>query len=80
MQRWILSRTFKNDINTAYEIYPENEDTVEMKAVDQNAESDQKVAGGEETSSRQVSGYQENEYDKMYSDENQENNYDNMYL
>jgi len=78
-RRWILSRTFKDDINTAYGIYPENEDTVEMKAVDQNAENDQKVAGGEETSSRQVSGYQENEYDKMYSDENQENNYDNMY-
>ena len=31
MQRWILSRTFKRDINNDYGIYPENRDNVVME-------------------------------------------------
>ena len=63
LQRWIRSRTFKNDINTAYGIYPENEDIVEMKAVDRNAESELNVAGG----GKETSSLQENNYDSMYN-------------
>ena len=36
MQRWILSRTFKDDINLDYGIYSEDGDTV--VAEDHNAE------------------------------------------
>ena len=60
VQRWILSRTFKRDINNDYGIYPENGDDVVMEAVDRNTEYEQQAAG------RQVS---ENEYDKMYDND-----------
>ena len=55
MQRWILSRTFKDDINKDYGIYSENRDDIVMEAIDQNTEYEQQAAGGED------------EYDKMYS-------------
>ena len=51
--RWILSRTFKDDINTDYGIYSESGYAV-MEAVDLNTEYEQQAAGGED------------EYDKMY--------------
>ena len=79
MLRWILSRTFKHDVNNDYGIYPENGDNVVMEAVDQNTEYEQPAAGGEDQAiRRQVS---ENEYDKMYTGEQdyQENEYDKMY-
>ena len=81
MQRWILSRTFKRDINNDYGIYPENGDDVVMEAVDRNTEYEQQEAASEDPAiGRQVS---ENEYDKMYEDEdereNRENYYDTMY-
>ena len=67
MQRWILSRTFKDDINTDYGIYPENGDNVVMEAVDRNMEYEQQAAGGEDRAiGRQVSHYGEEEYDQMY--------------
>ena len=63
MQRWILSVTFKRDVNTDYGIYPESGDVV-MEAVDRNTEYEQQAAGGEDQATRrQVS---ENEYDNMY--------------
>ena len=82
LQRWILSNTFKDDINTDYGIYPENEDYIVMEAVDQNFEYEQQ--GGEDQAiGRQISDYEnwEDEYDKMYEDkaENQEKDYDNMH-
>ena len=77
MQRWILSRTFKRDINNDYGDYAVNGDDIVMEAVDRNSEYEQQAAGGEDQAiGRQVS---ENEYDKMYEDE-RENEYDNMYL
>ena len=77
MQRWILSRTFKDDINTDYGIYSENGDDFVMEAVDRNTEYEQQVVGDEDRAiGRQVS---ENEYDKMYEDEH-ENEYDKMYI
>ena len=86
MSRWILSRTFKNDINTDYGIYTENGEDIVMEAVDQNFEYEQQAAGGEDQAvGRQVSDYEnwEDEYDKMYEDkaderENKENDYDKM--
>ena len=76
MQRWILSQTFKRDINNDYGIYPENGDNIVMEAVDRNSEYEQQAAGGEDQAiRRQVS---ENEYDKMYVDE-RDNDYDKMY-
>ena len=64
MQRWILSRTFKDDINNDYGIYSDNKDDVVMEAVDRNTEYEQQAAGGEDQATRrQVS---ENEYDNMY--------------
>ena len=67
MQRWILSRTFKDDINTDYGIYPENGDNVVMEAVDRNTEYEQQSAGGKDQAiGRQVSHYGEEEYDQMY--------------
>ena len=64
VQRWILSRTFKDDINTDYGIYPDNGDYIVMEAVDQNTEYEQQAVGDEDQAiGRQVS---ENEYDKMY--------------
>ena len=53
MQRWILSRTFKDDINLDYGIYTEDGDIV-MEAEDHNAEY-------EETKERQ-----ENVYDILF--------------
>jgi len=78
-RRWILSRTFKDDVNNDYGIYPENGDNVVMEAVDRNTEYEQPGAGGEDQAiGRQVS---ENEYDKMYTDEHEyhQNEYDKMY-
>ena len=69
MSRWILSRTFKDDINTDYGIYPESGDIV-MEVVDRNTEYEQQAAGGEDQAiGRQVDDYEnwEDEYDKMYS-------------
>ena len=76
MQRWIRGRTVKDDINPNYGIYPEIGDNFVMEAVSKTEENKQHVAGGEETSGKQVS-----DYDKMYEDqaENRENNYDDMY-
>ena len=81
MSRWILSRTFKNDINTDYGIYPENGEDIVMEAVDRNMEYEQQEAGGEDQAvARQVYDYEnwEDEYDKMYEDV-PENVYDKMY-
>ena len=77
MQRWILSRTFKRDINTDYGNYQENGDDIVMEAVDRNTEYEQQAADGEDQAiGRQVS---EHEYDKMYEEE-RENEYDKMYI
>ena len=80
VQRWILSRYFKRDINNDYGIYPENGDDIMMEAVDRNSEYE--AAGGEvQAIGRQVSN-NENEYDGMYEADdrdNQENSYDDMY-
>ena len=66
MQRWILSHTFKRDINNDYGIYPENGDDVVMEAVDRNNEYEEQAAGGEDRAvGRQLSD-NENEYDRMY--------------
>ena len=65
MQRWILSRTFKDDINTDYGIYSENGDGVVMEAVDRNTEYEQQE---DQAIGRQVS-QNENEYDCMYEPE-----------
>ena len=68
VSRWILSVTFKRDINTDYGIYPENGDVV-MEAVDRNDEYEQQAAGGEDQAiAREPSDYEnwEDEYDKMY--------------
>ena len=43
MPRRTLSRTFKDDINTDYGIYPDNGEEVVMEAVDQNTEYEQQV-------------------------------------
>ena len=43
MSRWILSRTFKDDINTDHRIYPENGDYVVMEVGDQNTEYEQQA-------------------------------------
>ena len=69
MSRWILSRTFKDDINTDYGIYSENGDYIVMEAVDQNNEYEQQATGGEEANERQISDYEnwEDEYDKKYN-------------
>ena len=69
--RWILSRTFKRDINPDYGIYAENGDDIVIEAVDRNFEYEQQAAGGEDQAiERQVSDYEnwEDEYDKMYED------------
>ena len=87
MQRWILSVTFKRDVNTDYGIYPESGDVV-MEAVDRNDEYEQQAAGGQDQANgrQQVYEYENWEqvydYDNMYEgqvDENQENEYDKMY-
>ena len=62
-----MSRTFKDDINNEYGIYPENGDDIVMEAVDRNTEYEQQAAGGEDQAiGRQVSET-ENEYDRMYN-------------
>ena len=89
MQRWILSVTFKRDVNNDYGIYQESGDVV-MEAVDRNDEYEQQAAGGEDQANgrRQVYQYENWEdvynYDNMYEDqvhesENLENEYDKMY-
>ena len=68
VHRWILSRTFKNDINIDYGIYPEDGEDIVMEAVHRNVEYSQST--GRVTSNvRQVSDYEnwEDEYDKMYA-------------
>ena len=79
MSRWILSVTFKRDVNNDYGIYPESGDVV-MEAVDRNDEYEQQAAGGEDQANERHQVY---EYDNMYEDqvherENQENDYDKM--
>ena len=77
VQRWILSRYFKRDINTDYGIYPENGDEVMMEAVDRNSEYE--AAGGEvQAIGRQVS-HNENEYDRMYEADDLQNQNENEY-
>ena len=88
MQRWILSVTFKRDINNDYGIDPESGDVV-MEAVDRNDEYEQQAAGGQDQANgNQVYQYENwedvYEYDNMYEGqvherENQENEYDKMY-
>ena len=78
MQRWILSRTFKDDINTDYGIYSVNGDSVVMEAVDRNTEYEQQAAGGEDPAIGRQFSQNENEYDRMYEPE-PENEYDRMY-
>ena len=89
MKRWILSVTFKRDLNNDYGIYPESGDVV-MEAVDRNDEYEQQAAGGQDQAngSQQVYEYENWEdvydYDNMYDGqvqerENQENEYDKMY-
>ena len=53
VQRWILSRYFKDDINNDYGIYSDYGDVV-MEAVDHNGEYEEQAADGED------------EYDNMY--------------
>merc|ERR1712032_24982 len=57
-RRWILSVTFKRDVNTDYGIYPESGDVV-MEAVDRNTEYEQQAAGGED----QANGIQVYQYE-----------------
>ena len=89
MSRWILSVTFKRDLNNDYGIYPESGDVV-MEAVDRNTEYEQQAAGGEDQANERQQVYEyENwedvyDYDNMYDGqvqerENQENEYDKMY-
>ena len=88
VSRWILSVTFKRDINNDYGIYPENGDVV-MEAVDRNDEYEQQAAGGEDQANGSQVYQYENwedvyEYDNMYEDqvheqENRETEYDKMY-
>ena len=68
VSRWILSVTFKRDINNDYGIYPESGDVV-IEAVDRNFEYEQQAAGREDQAiARETSDYEnwEDEYDKMY--------------
>ena len=88
MQRWILSVTFKRDVNNDYGIYPETWDIV-MEAVDRNDGYEQQVADGEDQATGSRVYQHENwedvyNYDNMYEGqvdgrENQENEYDKMY-
>ena len=88
MQRWILSVTFKRDVNNDYGIYPETGDIV-MEAVDRNDGYEQQVADGEDQANGSRLHQYENwedvyNYDNMYEDqvnerENLENEYDKMY-
>ena len=78
MQRWILSRTFKRDINNDYGIHSENGDDIVMEAVDRNAEYEQQVAGGKDQGIGRQLSEPENEYDRMYEPQ-PENEYDRMY-
>ena len=88
VSRWILSITFKRDINNDYGIYPENGDVV-MEAVDRNDKYEQQAAGGEDQANGSQVYHYENwedvyEYDNMYEGQvhergNRENEYDKMY-
>ena len=67
MLRWILSHSFKDDINPNYGVYQEGEDVV-MVAVDRNMEYQQQAPASRERNESQNSGCQkwEETYDKMY--------------
>ena len=64
--RWILSRTFKDDINNDYGIYPESGDVV-MEAVDRNDEYEQQAAGGEDQANEKKIYDYDDMYDTMYN-------------
>ena len=67
MLRWILSHSFKDDLNPNYGTYQEEGGDVVMEAVDRNMEYEQQAAAREERNKRQVSGRNwEETYDKMY--------------
>ena len=81
MQRWILSRAHKEDINPDYGIYPDSGD-VAMEAVNRKPSMNEYDHMYED----QVDEHKnrENDYDKMYEDQvdehkNQDNEYDKMY-
>ena len=61
MQRWILSRTFKDDMNTEYGVYSDNGDYTVTEVIDQNGEYEQQAAASEETNE------DEDDYDKMHT-------------
>ena len=68
--RWIRSRTFKDDINNDYGIYPDSGEVV-MEVIDRNAEYEHATVGGQDANKQQVFYDYENwedEYDKMYED------------
>ena len=70
MLRWMLSHSFKDDINPIYGVYQEGEDIV-MEAVNWNMEFEQQAPSApasRERNESQNSGCQnwEETYDKMY--------------
>ena len=72
MLRWILSHSFKDDLNPNYGTYQEEGGDVVMEAVDRNMEYEHqapasKAPAREERNERQVSGRNwEETYDRMY--------------
>ena len=64
MLRWMLSHSFKDDINTNYGVYQD----IVMEAVDWNMEYEQQAPSCPERNESQNSGCQnwEETYDKMY--------------
>ena len=66
MQRWILSVTFKRNVNNDYGIYPESGDIV-MEAVDRNDEYEQQAAGGEDQANEKKIYDYDDMYDTMYN-------------
>ena len=86
MSRWVLSQTFKDDINTDYGIYPESGEVV-MEVIDKNTQYEQTTGAtisndGEVTKGRRISDY-DNMYGKMEETNGRisyyEETYDNMY-
>ena len=67
VSRWILSITFKRDINNDYGIYPESGDVV-MEAVDRSTSSRRLGGRIKQSEGRRNADYEnwEDEYDKMY--------------
>ena len=61
IKRWILSHTFKHDINNDYGIYPENED--------EQVAGTSGTSGGEKETNGTYMDFEnmENEYDSMYN-------------